>query len=194
MGRRAVEAGARGGPYAFLTPPEQHDPFTTAKLENLLIGGAVEIHRALEPFRADGEAYPAGTDIIFLAQPYRAYVKTLLERQSYAGHRATANGPADRPYDVAGWTLPKQMGVNVLIVERSSESPPTSRLTTAAIAPANVWGERKPGYWVIEANGNGGAVAINRLVAAGASPAGAAIPNKKSGFPYQTGADVAPSV
>src|SRR4029453_15326509 len=105
-----------------------------------------------------------------------------------------ANGPADRPYDVAGWTLPKQMGVNVLTVERSFESPPTSRLTTATIAAANVWGERKPGYWVIEANGNGGGVAINRLVAAGASPAWTAIPIEISGFRYEPGSIVVPYV
>lgn len=192
MGRRAVESGARGGPFAFVIPPEQHDPYTTAKLENLLIDGAIEIHRALEPFRADGEAYPAGTDIIFLAQPYRAYVKTLLERQTYPGHRATASGPADRPYDVAGWTLPKQMGVNVVTVDRAFESPPTSRLTGATIAAAAVWGERKPGFWVIEANGNGGAIAINRLVAAGAAPAWSAIPIDAGGFRYEPGSIVVP--
>src|SRR5262245_41821803 len=192
MGRRAVEAGQRGGPYAFIIPPEQHDPYKNAKLENLLIEGAIEIHRALEPFSADGEPYPAGTDIIFLAQPYRAYVKTLLERQSYPGRRASATGPAERPYDVAGWTLPKQMGVNVLAIERSFESPTTTRLTSVMIAPANVWGERKPGYWVIEAHGNGGAVAINRLVAAGAAPSWTPIPIDAGGFHYEAGSIVVP--
>ena len=49
---------------------------------------------AMEPFRADGEPYPAGTDIVFMAQPYRAYVKTLLERQSYPARRAGPNGAA----------------------------------------------------------------------------------------------------
>ena len=194
MGRRAIEAGTRGGPYAFLIPPEQHDPYTSARLETLLIDGAIEIHRALEPFSADGSPYPAGTDIIFLAQPYRAYVKTLLERQSYPGHRATANGPAERPYDVAGWTLPKQMGVEVVTIDRTFDSPPTSRVTKATIAPAAVWGERKPGYWVIAANGNGGAVAINRLVAAGASPSWAVIPIETGGFRYEPGSIVVPYV
>ena len=92
MGARAVEAGSQGGPFAFIIPPEQHDPLRAAqKLEELLLQGGVEIHRALEPFRADGEPYPAGTDIILLAQPYRAYVKTLLERQNYPAH---ASAPA----------------------------------------------------------------------------------------------------
>src|SRR5262249_48675581 len=71
MGRRAVEQGQRGGPFAFIVPPGQHDPHATAKLEQLLLDGRVEISRALQPFQADGMLHPAGSDIILLAQPYR---------------------------------------------------------------------------------------------------------------------------
>ncbi len=97
MGRRAVEAGRRGGPFAFLVLPEQHDALAVAKLEELLIQGGVEVHRALEPFRADGEPYPEGTDIILMSQPFRAYVKTLLERQQYPGRRLAPGGAPERP-------------------------------------------------------------------------------------------------
>ena len=131
MGRRAVEAGKRGGPFAFIIPPEQHDPHAAAKLEELLLRGSIEIHRALEPFRADGDPYPAGTDVILLAQPYRAYVKTLLERQNYPARRETAGAPPERPYDVAGWTLPLQMGVDVRTIERTFEPPAMSRVDGA---------------------------------------------------------------
>ena len=144
MGRRAVEAGRRGGPFAFLILPEQHDLLATAKLEELLIQGGVEVHRALEPFRADGEPYPAGTDIILMAQPFRAYVKTLLERQRYPGRRAGPGGAFERPYDVAGWTLPAQMGVDgpdhrallrtaahVAAARPRSSRPPTSGASAA---------------------------------------------------------------
>jgi hypothetical protein len=192
MGRRAVEAGAAGGPFAFLIPPDQHDPHATARLEELLLEGAIEIQRTLEPFRADGEPYPAGTDIVFLAQPYRAYVKTLLERQTYPARRSSNSAPADRPYDVAGWTLSKQMGVNVITIERTFEPPPTTRLTAATIPAQPVWGERKPAYWIIDAPGNGGALAVNRLVAAGAAPAWTTGPIDAEGFRYEPGSVVVP--
>ena len=67
-----------------------------AKLRELLIEGA-DRDRSARSSRsgADGEPYPAGTDIIFLAQPFRAYVKTLLERQDYPA-RAAAAGRAGR--------------------------------------------------------------------------------------------------
>ena len=192
MGRRAVDLGRQGGPFAFIIPPEQHDRLATAKLEELLLQGAIEIHRALEPFRADGDPYPAGTDIILLGQPYRAYVKTLLERQAYPARRASAEGPLDRPYDVAGWTLPQQMGVDVRLIERTFEPPAMSRLSVAAVAPATMWGERKPDFYVIDGRGNGGAVAVNRLTAAGGAVSWMPGALDAGGFRHAAGALVVP--
>jgi hypothetical protein len=190
MGRRAVEAGRRGGPFAFLIPPDQYDPHATARLEELLLEGRIEIHRALEPFRADGEPYPEGTGIILLAQPFRAYVKTLLERQRYPAAGQLPVDSPERPYDVVGWTLPAQMGVSVVTIERSFEPPAMSRLTRPEIRPANVWGERRPGFYVIEARGNGGALAINRLVASGARVSWLTSPLEAGGHVYKPGSIV----
>src|SRR5438876_4059588 len=187
MGAHAVDAGKRGGPFAFLIPTEQHDPLAAGKLEELLLQGSIEIHRALEPFRADGNPYPAGTDIILLSQPYRAYVKTLLERQDYPTRRVSPGGPPERPYDVTGWTLPLQMGVDVRTIERSFEPPVVSRLTTAAIAPARVWGDRKPAFYVVDGRGNGGAVAANRLLATGAPVSWLASELEVNGYRYSAG-------
>jgi hypothetical protein len=192
MGRRAVERGKAGGPFAFIIPPEQIDPQATAKLEELLLQSSIEIHRALEPFRADGDPYPAGTDIILLAQPYRAYVKTLLERQVYPARRRSPDSPPERPYDVTGWTLPLQMGINVREIERTFQPPAMSRLPGAAIGPATVWGERRPGFYVIDARGNGGALAANRLTAAGGAVSWMARPFDAGGFRYAAGSLIVP--
>jgi Zinc carboxypeptidase len=168
MGRRAIEEGQRTGPFAFVVPPDQFDPHAVAKLEELLLQGGIEIHRAIDSFQADGGSYPAGSDIVPLAQPYRAYVKTLLERQDYPVRRATPATPPERPYDVAGWTLPAQMGVDVRTIQGSFDMPPLSRVTTATAAPARLWGDGTPDYYIVDARGNGGALAVNRLVSAGA--------------------------
>ncbi|HUR34445.1 MAG TPA: M14 metallopeptidase family protein [Vicinamibacterales bacterium] len=194
MGLRAIEKGREGGPFAFLIPPDQHDPYTTARLERLLLDGAIEIQRALEPFRADGDPYPEGTDIIFMTQPYRAYVKTLLERQSYPARRSAAGASPERPYDVAGWTLPLQMGAKVITIERRFEPPSLTRVTAPAIAAGTVWGERKPAYWVMEARGNAAAIAVNRLVAAGAAASWTTVGIDGSGFRYAPGSIVVPYV
>jgi hypothetical protein len=71
---------------------------------------------------------PAGSYIVFLAQPYRANVQSLFERQVYPDRR-TAGGEAERPYDVAGWTLPFQMGVEAKAVLQIQEPVEARRLT-----------------------------------------------------------------
>src|SRR5262249_13517118 len=68
------------------------------------------------PFAANGREYPAGTWVILMDQPFSALVKELLETQQYPEIRESPNGPPIRPYDVAGWTLPMQMGVQVAAV------------------------------------------------------------------------------
>jgi len=165
MGKRAVDAGALGAPFAFIIPPEQHDALAVRKLEELLMLGGIEIQRAQEPFRAGTTPYSGGSDLILLSQPYRAYVKTLLERQDYP----TTAGLGQRPYDAAGWTLPAQMGVDVRTIERPFELPLMSRLgaTAPPASTGKIWGERRPGYYLVEARGTAGALAFNRLTVAG---------------------------
>ncbi len=79
----------------------------------ILRDSGVEIRRVTESFKADGTTFPAGSFILPAAQPYRAHLKDMMERQVYP-KRLTAGGKAETPYDVAGWTLPLQMGVEVV--------------------------------------------------------------------------------
>ncbi|MDT7540623.1 MAG: hypothetical protein QOE33_527 [Acidobacteriota bacterium] len=79
---------------------------------------------------SDGAAHeiPAGSYFIPLAQPYRANVLALFEPQVYPDRR-TSGGAAERPYDVAGWTLPMQMGVEAKLVRSLSEPVGQRRMT-----------------------------------------------------------------
>ncbi len=71
---------------------------------------------------------PAGSYLIFLNQPQRTNVLALFEPQHYP-NRLTATGEAERPYDVAGWTLPLQMGVEAPAVLSIRESLGERKLT-----------------------------------------------------------------
>jgi hypothetical protein len=191
MGRRAVEAGVQDAPFAFVIPPDQYDVLAVRKLEELLILGGIEIQRAREPFRASNSPFPAGSDLILLSQPYRAYVKTLLERQDYpAGARSD-----QRPYDATGWTLPAQMGVDVRAIEHPFDLPLMSRLSLALPSPptgGRIWGERKPGYYIVDARGNAGALALNRLLAAGLPVSWLATGTDVNGYRYPAGSIAVP--
>lgn len=100
------------GPYAYVVSPTQIDPAMTVKLVKTLFDAGVEVQQATAPFEADGKSYPVGSYVVALDQPYRAFAKTVLERQKYPDIREYPGGPPQRPYDVTATTLPLFYGVN----------------------------------------------------------------------------------
>jgi hypothetical protein len=113
---------------AYRIPKKQGNDENLAKLIGSLVAQGVEVYR-VERERSynasSGTAQgglvrriPVGDYIIPLAQPYRANVLALFERQVYPDRR-TAGGEAERPYDVAGWTLPMQMEIDVIPVPQT---------------------------------------------------------------------------
>src|SRR5262245_55076600 len=112
MGRRAIEAGSKP-PYAFVIPAGQPDSGAVERLVDVLRVGRVEVGRASASFAAGGKTYGGGSYVVRLDQPYRAHAKDLLEVQRFPRMEQYPGGPPERPYDVAGWTLPLQMGVTV---------------------------------------------------------------------------------
>ncbi len=186
MGRRAVARGAAEPPFAFIIPPDQHDRAAAARLVDLLAAGGVEVLQAQEPFKAGTTVYDAGTVIVPMAQPFRAYAKSLLEVQRYPA-RAAGTGTSDRPYDVAGWTLPLQMGVRVDTVDTAFDPPVTSRIDRLVPPVRYLLGQSAPDYYLVDARGNAGVIAANRLLAAGLKPEWTAGASTVEGFTYVPG-------
>jgi hypothetical protein len=170
MGRRADLRGRREAPYAYIIPTEQFDPAAARKLVNLLVQGGVEVQQAQEPLVAGEAVYPAGTQLVLMAQPFRAYAKSLLEPQRYPIRRPTPDRTAERPRDVAGWTLPSQMGVRVDRVDAPFEVSVLSRLDGVVVGPKLVLGHPKPGYYFVDTKGSQGATVIGRVMASGLRP------------------------
>jgi len=85
-------------------------------------------YRTIVANTASMQEVPAGSYIIFLAQPQRKNILALFEPQTYP-NRLTANGEAERPYDVAGWTLPLQLGVEAPAILSIREPVEARKLT-----------------------------------------------------------------
>ena len=158
LGRREVQAGLAGNPFAYVLPPDQRDPEAWAALANVLIAGGVELYRSAEPFTADGHPYPAGSLVVPMAQPYRAHAKDLLEPQVYT---PVADKP---PYDVAGWTLPYTMGVRADAVAGSFAAN-LVRIDTVVPAPGRIEGSGD--VFILHNRTNGESRATAALLAAG---------------------------
>jgi hypothetical protein len=131
IGDHAVHPAA--GPYAYVVSTNQVDPAMTVKLVKTLFDAGVEIQQSTAPFQAGGQSYPAGSYIIALDQPYRAFAKTVLERQKYPDIREYPGGPPQRPYDVTGTTLPLFYGVTVAAVDDKFAAPATKLDTITPI-------------------------------------------------------------
>lgn len=136
MARANIDEGRRGNPFAWIVPAGQHDPWSAAQMLERLRMAGVQIHRATAPFEAGGASYPAGTHILYAAQPFRGYLADLMEPQKYPEIRTAPNGPVRRPYDLAGWTLPYQMGVQTVRIDAPFEAPAVAVEAVEIPAPA----------------------------------------------------------
>jgi hypothetical protein len=143
-------------PLAYLIPAGQGRDETVAKLIESLVGQGIEVYRmnqelhlmygpqSLQRTNAPTEKLgtyktvishtmemmevPLGSYLVFLNQPQRTNVLALFAPQVYP-NRLTGAGDAERPYDVAGWTLPLQMGVDAPAVTAIRETPAERKLT-----------------------------------------------------------------
>ena len=158
LGKASLSPIAESEPIAYLIPAGQGRDENVAKMIGALVEQGVEVYRldrelhgiwsgqSLRTIKVAGGAtihqvgilvgltgqppfeIPAGSYIVFINQPYRQNVLALFEPQAYPD-RTTATGEAERPYDVAGWTLPMQMGVQAPAVLSIRESANERKLT-----------------------------------------------------------------
>ena len=100
---RAREAVADATPReAYRVPKQQRDWPTAQQMTALLLEHGVEVRQA-----ANGDYW------IPMAQPYSRFITEMLEPQRYPEVRLQPGKEILRPYDIATWTLPLQMGVTV---------------------------------------------------------------------------------
>jgi len=124
INQRAVE-GWDHWPEAWVIPPDQGNPSGLAYVLRILTTGDVEVHRAREPFRAQGRTFPAGTFVIPMRQPYAPFAQTMLEIQAYPDLRQYPGGPPQRPYDVTAHTLGLLMDVETVPLSEPVRAPLT---------------------------------------------------------------------
>ena len=101
MALDAIAAGKADEYYRI--PLEQRDPVTAARLAHLMAEHGVAVQAT-----NDGKAF-----VISTAQPYGRFVFEMLGIQRYPRVKVTAGPSILAPYDVAAWSLPLMMAVEV---------------------------------------------------------------------------------
>ncbi len=169
MAHDAIERGKAEPPFAWVVPSDQRDPARAAKMVGILRATAIEVKRAKSPFTAAGATYPAGSWILPASQPYRAHLKDMIERQVYPP-RFAADGSAEPPYDVAGWTLPLQMGVRAVAVDGAfaCEAEDVDRVEAPR---GSIVGDRGAVGYILDASSDDIFRVLNELFREGIGPA-----------------------
>jgi hypothetical protein len=132
--RRVAEHAVRGWegwPYAFVIPAAGQHPLALATLMDILRHAQVEVRAALGSFTIGRERFYPGSYVVVLRQPFAAFAKAVLERQTYPDLREYPGGPPRHPYDVTAHTLPLLLGVRVLAVAESLPVALSAPLVTA---------------------------------------------------------------
>jgi hypothetical protein len=118
LNKQAIKKGKEESPFGIIIPLNQHDPNSASEMLKRLQIGGVDICSSKTDFKYKDKTYISGTFIIPLSQPCRSYIKDLFEVQRYPNLKQYPDGPPKQPYDFTGWTLPFQMGVEVVEIER----------------------------------------------------------------------------
>jgi hypothetical protein len=164
--RDNIERFRREPPFAYIVPQEQRDLPTAGILIDKLLTNGIEVHQG--SIAANSREY-RNAWVILMDQPFSPLVKELFEPQEWPDLRATPNGPPQRPYDVAGWTLPMQMGVEVtavttpVLAQQRNTLHPIDRVT---LPPGGVQGTGTT--YALSRNTNAGFRLLNSALTGGA--------------------------
>ncbi len=119
--RKEVEKGRTQAPYYYVLPAQQHDAGELAALVELLGRHGVVVNHLKADTMIGENHFSAGDFVVSLSQPYRAFVKEMMEHQVYPERHYTPDGELIKPYDITSWSLPLHMGVKAIQVDTRSE-------------------------------------------------------------------------
>lgn len=120
--RREVNRGMTQPPFYYILPQAQLDQSEMAGLVNLLLEHGVRVYRLSKDGVFEGKNFRAGDFVVPLAQPFRAFIKEVMEKQEYPVRRYTPGGEMIKPYDVTSWSLPLHRGLKAFEINTRSEA------------------------------------------------------------------------
>jgi len=121
--RKEIQNGKTLPPYYYILPQAQHDQSEVVNLVNLMRDHGVYVFRLKEDLTIKNTIYKKGDIVIPLSQPFRAFIKEVMEPQRYPERHYTPGGEIIKPYDVASWSLPLHRGLTAVEINQPSIIP-----------------------------------------------------------------------
>jgi hypothetical protein len=156
-------------PRGYIIPADQADFATATKFVNALIKNGIEVLRATSSFQVAGKTYPANSFVVKCAQAGRPFILDMFQPQDHPNDFQYPGGPPIPPYDIAGWTLAFQMGVQFDGIKEGFDGPFT-KIPYGQLQPMPSLSFNSPpntkGYWISHSINNS-FIVVNRLLKAG---------------------------
>ena len=153
-------------PRGYIIPADQADFATATKFVNALIKNGIEVMRASSSFQVAGKTYPANSFVVKCAQAGRPFILDMFQPQDHPNDFQYPGGPPIPPYDIAGWTLAFQMGVQFDGIKEGFDGPfqkiPYGQLQPMPVAA--VAGAARPAGYLISHQNNNSFILVNRLM------------------------------
>ncbi len=154
-------------PRGYVIPSDQPDFPTATEFANALLKTGITVLKATSAFTVAGKTYPADSLVVKTAQAFRPHVMDMFEPQDHPNDFRYPGGPPIPPYDITGWTLAYQMGVQFDRI-RDGFDGPFQRVTDLLPPPASsVTGPANPAGYLISHQVNNSFILVNRLLRAG---------------------------
>jgi hypothetical protein len=150
----------------YILPSNQADFATATKFVDTLLKNGITVMKATAAFTVNGKSYPAGSYVIKTAQAFRPHILDMFEPQDHPNDLRYPGGPPIPPYDIAGWTLAMQMGVQFDRILDGFEGPFAKVDGLLDPPTAVVSGPASPAGWLISHKENDSFVVVNRLLKA----------------------------
>jgi hypothetical protein len=144
---KEVNKGLNQAPYYYILPAVQHDPGEMVNLVNLLLEHGVRVYRLESETNLNDVLYREGSIVIPLAQPFRPFIKEVMEDQEYPVRHYTPDGEIIKPYDITSWSLPLHFGVKCN--EINTRSPDMDKSLQEITAPFNFSGNYPDDYRMV---------------------------------------------
>ncbi len=115
--KREVKRGKNLSPHYYILPADQHDVSEFVALVNLLREHGVKVFKLTGDISINGIEYKKESIVIPSAQPFRPFIKEVMEKQNFPVRHYTPQGEIIKPYDITSWSLPLHKGVKSVKID-----------------------------------------------------------------------------